>query len=484
MDAAPDRTRSTLRIAVLAGAGVMVSVMQTLVVPLVPQLPQLLHTSSANASWVVTVTLLTAAVVTPVFGRLGDMFGKRRMMLVSITGVAVGSLVCGLASSLPLMVLGRTLQGTGMGLIPLGISLMRDVVPANRLGTAVAVMSSSLGVGSALGVPAASALAQVFGWHAVFWVSFGLAAVVGVLIFALVPETDVRVHGRLDPAGMVGLSLGLVGYLLAVSKGAEWGWTSATTLGMFGLSTVAFLVWARWELRCASPMVDLRVSARRPVLATNLTGILIGLAMYAQNLLAPRLLQLPAETGYGLHMSLLRSAFWTMPSGLGMIVLSQVAGRLIAARGARLTLITGCIVCACAHLVAQVVIGNVFGVLLFNLTMSAGTAFALASMPSLIMDAVDETQTAAANALNSLSRSLGTSTASAIIGAVLGQLTTVVHGEVFPSLAGVRLTLLIGAASGLVAAAAATFLPRLRRTGVLLVGEGEADVAGCVAAGA
>ena len=150
-------SRTNVIVGVLAAAGIMVSVMQTLVVPLIPDLPQLLHTSASNASWAITATLLGGAVATPVVGRLGDLYGKRRMLLVSTVLLVVGSLVCAPADSLAPVVIGRALQGFGMGVIPLGISIMRDVLPPERLGSAMAVMSSSLGVGGALGLPISAA---------------------------------------------------------------------------------------------------------------------------------------------------------------------------------------------------------------------------------------------------------------------------------------------------------------------------------------
>ncbi|WP_243770286.1 MFS transporter [Amycolatopsis acidicola] len=447
-------------IGVLAGAGIMVSLMQTLVVPLVPSLPRLLHTTSAGASWVVTATLLTAAVTTPVLGRLGDMFGKRRIMLACAGSVAVGSVVCALSSTLAPVIIGRALQGAGIALIPLGISLMRDVVPGDRLGSGLAFMSSSLGVGGALGLPASAAIAEAFGWHALFWTAAGLAAVFALLIRSVVPESSVQVPGRIDVVGVLGLAAGLAAYLLGVSKGGEWGWGSATTLSMFAIAVVVLLAWGWWELRVQSPVLDLRTSARRPVLFTNLTGVGVGLAMYAMNLLSPQLLQLPEETGYGLHFGLLEAGLWMVPAGLVMMALSQVAARMTAARGAKFSLLTGIGIIAAGNALAQAVLGHAWGVLLFTVSVSAGVAFAYAAMPTLIMQSVDPTQTAAANGLNTLSRSLGTSTASAIIGAVLGQLTVTIGGVGYPSETGVRVTLAIGVGAALLAFAVGSLIPR------------------------
>ena len=178
----PATRRGGLIVAVLAGAGIVVSLMQTLLVPILPELPSLLHTSEANASWAVTATLLSAAVATPVFGRLGDMYGKRRILLASTAFMVAGSLVCALSSSLLPMIAGRALQGLSAAVIPVGISVMRDQLPVQKLSSSVALMSASLGVGGALGLPAAALIAEHANWHMLFWVSVVLGVVAAVLV--------------------------------------------------------------------------------------------------------------------------------------------------------------------------------------------------------------------------------------------------------------------------------------------------------------
>src|SRR5689334_22301913 len=231
--------------------------MQTLVIPLIPALPGLLHASAADATWAITATLLAGAVATPTMGRLGDMYGKRRMLLISLGALVAGSTIGALSDSLVPMVAGRTLQGLAAGVIPLGISIMRDELPAERLGSATALMSASLAVGGALGLPAAALLAENADWHALFWTAAGLGVVVTALVVTCVPESPVRTGGRFDVPGAAGLSVALVCLLLAISKGADWGWGSMATLSLFAAAVVVLLLWGRWELRTARPLVDL-----------------------------------------------------------------------------------------------------------------------------------------------------------------------------------------------------------------------------------
>ncbi|HEV2529683.1 MAG TPA: MFS transporter [Thermomicrobiales bacterium] len=258
---APGASSPNLIVAILALAGISVALMQTLVIPIIPQLPSLLRSSASDAAWAITATLLAGAVATPLAGRLGDMIGKRPVLLASLALMVLGSVVCGLSDSLVPMVTGRVLQGLAAGVIPLGISLMRDVLPAERLGTSIALMSASLGVGGALGLPAAAVIAQNLDWHALFWVSAGLGAVVLALVAFLIPASPNRTGGRLDIVGAVGLSATLISLLLAVSKGADWGWTSGLTVGLLVAAVV--LAWPGARGSCG-PLSRWSISGSRP----------------------------------------------------------------------------------------------------------------------------------------------------------------------------------------------------------------------------
>src|SRR5690606_357394 len=217
------------------------SFMFTLVVPLQAELPELLHSSREDTSWVVTITLLVAAVATPISGRMGDMYGKRRVAVVLLALLTIGSLVAALSGSIVGVIIGRGLQGGVTGVVPLGIAIMRDILPPERLGTSVALMSATMGVGGALGMPLAAYLALNADWHSLFWLAAGLGVIGLVLIFFFVPEDVLLSPGRLDVLGALGLAAGLTGLLLYVSRGAEWGWTSPIGLSLV-IGGVAVLV--------------------------------------------------------------------------------------------------------------------------------------------------------------------------------------------------------------------------------------------------
>ncbi|MFD3972471.1 MFS transporter [Streptomyces cyaneofuscatus] len=453
-------------VGILAFAGIVAALTQTLVVPLIAQLPTLFDTSASNASWVITATLLAAAVSTPVAGRLGDLYGKRRMLLVSLVPLILGSVVCALSSAVIPMIAGRALQGLGMGVVPLGISLLRDVVPAEKLGPSIAIMSASMGVGGALGLPFAAAIAENTSWRVLFWVVAVLALAVGALITALVPadrpaDRPASARGRFDVPGALGLGAALIALLLAVSKGADWGWGSATTLTLFAAALVLLPAWGWWELRLSDPLVDLRVTARPQVLMTNTASVLVGFAMYAQSLVVPQLLQLPEATGYGLGRSMLAMGLWMAPAGLMMMAMSPVGAKLSAAKGPKVTLAVGSLLIAAGYGLSVPLIGSgsPWSLLIVTLVCNSGVGFAYGAMPALIMSAVPQSETASANSFNALMRSIGTSFAAAVIGVVLARMTTDFGGFPLPSQDGFRVAMLIGCGVGLAAAVVAALIP-------------------------
>ncbi len=451
--------RTSALVPVLAMGGITVSLQQTTVIPLVPQFPRLLDAAPADATWVVTSTLLAAAVATPVVGRLADMFGKRRMLLVCVAVLVAGSVVAALSYSLVPMVIGRALQGLAVGVIPLGISLMRDHLPPERLGSATALMSASLGVGGALGLPLAALVAQNADWHWLFWGSAALGAIVLVAVLVIVPESPQRTGGRFDVLGALLLSVALVCLLLTVSKGNSWGWGSGTTLGLLAGFVVALLLFGLWELRIREPLVDLRVTRRRQVLLTNVASIVMGFSMFAMSLVFPQLLQLPEVTGYGLGQSILVAGLVLAPGGLCMMAMSPVSARITAGSGPRTTLMAGAVVVAAGYLIGAAFHASVWQLVITSIVISSGIGLAYGAMPSLVMAAVPVTQTAAANSLNNLMRAVGTSTASAVAGVLLASLTTSVAGMTVPSESAFVVVMGLGAGAAVVALVVTAFIP-------------------------
>ncbi|NBE56017.1 MFS transporter [Streptomyces boluensis] len=468
-------SRRTGVVPVLAFTGIVVAVMQTLLVPIIKDLPELLDTTPSDATWVLTATLLAGAVSTPIMGRLGDLAGKRRMLLASLAVMVVGSLICGFTDNLLVMIAGRALQGFAMGAIPLGIGLMRDMLPPEKLGSAMALMSSSIGVGGGLALPLAALVAQHADWHALFFGAAGIGVVAIALTLAVVPESPLRAPGRFDLAGALGLSLGLVLLLLPITKGSDWGWGSGTTLTLFAAAVVVLVAWGVMELRREAPLVDLRTSARREVLLTNLASIMVGVAFYAISLVLPQLLQLPTATGYGLGQSMVVAGLCVAPLGLTMMLTAPVYARLSARFGPKVTLILGMLIIAVGYGAGLGLMNAAWQTVVISVVIGAGIGLAYSSLPALIIGAVDPSETGAANGLNTLMRSIGTSVSSAVIGMVLANTADHVGGVAIPTMHGFRIAFLIATGAVAVGVLLAVFLPGRRPAALQLRASSEED---------
>ncbi|WP_255517911.1 MFS transporter [Kribbella sp. VKM Ac-2566] len=447
-------------LAALAFCGVLVSISQTIVVPLLPELPAITHSPPSDVSWLITVTLLTGAVFTPLLGRAGDMYGKRRVLLIALASMVIGSLLCASSSNLSVLIVGRAFQGAAVAVVPLGISILRDELPPRRVIPSIAIMSSTLGIGAAFGIPAATLVVEYANWHTMFWINLGLGVLDIVLVLLIVPESAIRTRGRFDILGAVGLSAFLVCLLLAVSKSSAW---STTTI--VGLSAAAILMvplWGWYELRTKSPLVDLRVSARPAVLFTNLGALLIGFAFYANSLSTAQLVQEPTWTGYGLGESIVVSGLCLLPGGVAMVLLSPVSARISSARGPRFTLAIASVLMAAGYVVRLFTSSNVAGIVIGATVVSAGTAVAYSALPALIMHAVPVTETAAANGLNTLMRTIGQAICSTIVASVLAGVTISSGGRVAPALSAYLIVFVIAGISALVAAGLVMFIPARR----------------------
>ncbi|HWI30415.1 MAG TPA: MFS transporter [Microbacterium sp.] len=449
-------------VAVLAFAGLASSFMFTLVVPIQAQLPELLHASREDTAWVVTATLLAAAIITPIAGRLGDMYGKRRIVLVLLALLVIGSVIAAFSVTLLGVIVGRALQGAVTGVVPLGIAILRDVLHSRNVNSAIALISATLGVGGALGLPISALVTEYADWHILFWLAAGLGAVCFGLVLWIVPVSVLRTPGGFDFVGAAGLAVGLTGILLAISRGNQWGWLSLPTLALGLGGLLVLLVWGWYELRIAEPLLDLRVAARRAVLLTNLASIGMGFALFASNVVFPQILELPVETGAGFGLSLIAASFVIMPAGLVMMVLSPVSGRLSRVVGPRILLIMGAVALVAAYAFVLVLGSEVWHIFVSNLLIGVGIGFGFAAMPMLIMRSVPQSETGASNGLNALFRSLGTSTAAAVMGAVLASSSTIEAGVQIPSAAGFQLTYLLGGGGALLALLLALFIPTHR----------------------
>jgi MFS family permease len=451
--------RARVQLLVVGTGALLVSLSQSVLVPVLAILPQRLHTSTSNVEWLLTSTFLVGAVAVPLFGRLGDMFGKRRLLLVALATLAVGSLLDALTSNVALLIVGRAIQGASLAAIPLGISLLSSLLPRERVRSAIALISAMLGVGGALGLPLAGLVAERSNFHVLFWITAIGGALSLIATVAIVPVDTARAGGRVDIPGAVLMAAALVALLLPLAEGGSWGWTSVRTLGLLAAAVILFAAFVVLERRVSQPLVDLKATSRRPIVLTNLASLLFGFALFASLIGTASFVQAPAIAGYGFGSSIVVAGLTLLPSGLLMLLFAPVAARLIGSIGANRTLSLGAVIVAAGWLERIFATGSLWEVIVGAAIIGVGVGIGYAAMPALINANTPCAELAAANGLNSLARSLGSSLASAIGGSLLTLSVVVVGGAALPSLAAYRSLFATCAAVAVLAAVAALFVP-------------------------
>lgn len=450
-------------LSVIAICGVIVALTQTLLVPVLGAIQADLGSTTAGTQWLLTSTLLAAAVAVPVFGRLGDLYGKRLMLIVAAGSLTVGSAICALTSDLAVMIVGRAITGFSAAAIPLGISLIGTILPKERAGTGIALVSATLGIGGALGLPMAALIAEQADYHVLFWVCVGggLIAVLGMLL--AVAEPGGKAVGRFDVGGSVLLGATLVCLLLPLSQANAWGWGDPRTLGLLAAAIAGLVVFVLVERRVRSPLIDVVANAQPALLLTNVASICVGFALFASLIGTASYVQAPPESGYGFGSSVLEGGLAMLPSGVMMLLLSPVSARLTARHGPKITLALGASIVALGFLFRIVFVDSYFEILLGTTIAGAGTGIAYAAMPSLILLGAKQSQLAAANGLNALCRTVGSSLASAIGGTLLASMTISLGGHDLPSLGAYRTLFAICAGAALLGALIALVIPAAKR---------------------
>ena len=452
----PHPTRSLL---ILSLAALAFALGQTTLIPALTELQRELGTDAAGVAWTLTGYLVAAAVFTPIAGRLGDMFGKRRMLVVSLGCFVAGSVVSAVGSSLEVIVAGRVLQGVGGGIFPLCFGIIRDEFPPERVARSIGFISAIAGIGGGAGLVLGGVIIDSTSYHVIFVVGavMGLVALVAIELF--VPESPNRAPGRVDVRGAVVLALGLVLLLVAVSQANSWGWGSARVLGMIAAGLAVLTGFAALQRRTAEPLADLDTLARPPVLVTNLATLLVGFGMFGSFFLVPQLAQLPESSG-GFGLDALGAGLLLLPSSVLMLLIGPLSGVMATKWGPKVPLAVGSFVSAGGLALLGLEHGTEALVVAGAAVMGIGIGFAFAAMPNLIVSAVPQRRTGEATGFNALVRSVGSSLGTQVTAAVLAG--SAVAGSAIPSDDGFTQGFLVGAGVALIAGIAACCIPAPR----------------------
>jgi len=417
------RTHYNLTFAILAISGIAYALMQSLVAPALRTIQVDLHTTTTAAAWVFTGYLLSASIATPILGRMGDMFGKKRMLVITLALVAAGTLVCAFATSIGVLIVGRVVQGAGGAIFPLAFAIIRDEFPRERVATGIALISAILGVGGGAGIVLSGPITDNLSYHWLFWLPLVPIVVAAVAAEVVIPESPVRAPGRLDWAGGTLLSAWLVALLVGVSEGPSWGWGSARVLGLIALAFAILVAWVRVEQDSASPLVDMRMMRLHAVWTTNLTGLLLGFGMYASFVLIPEFVELPRSSGTGFGASVTGAGLFLLPATAAMLAVGPLSGRLSSTVGSKVPLLLGTALTAVSYAALAAAHARSFEIYVATAVMGAGIGFAFGAMANLIVESVRPEETGVATGMNTIVRTIGGSLGSQISATIVATAT-------------------------------------------------------------
>lgn len=467
---AKEHPRQSYRVtlALLTVAGISFAVMQTLVVPALPFFQREFDTSAAWVTWIATGFLLSSSVLTPILGKLGDAYGKKRMLVMSLGIFGLASLGAAAAWSLSSLVFWRVLQGAGAAVFPLSFGIIRDEFPPEKVGMGIGTVSSVFGAGGGIGLVLSGVIIEHLTWHWLFIIGAVPVLASTVLLWRYVPESPVKTPTRPDYLGGATLSIALATLLIAISEGTEWGWTSLGVLGLLAASAAAFAAWAAIERRVPEPLVDLATFTRREMAATNLTTLIVGFAMFSTFILLPNFVGIPrglpedvgAQLGYGFGASPVEVGLFFVPSSIAMMVAGPLAGMLGTRYGRVLplrlgigSLVLSLTLLAAAH-------GDSWTIYVWMVFMGLGLAFCFASLGTLVIDHSEPGETGVASGMNTIMRTIGAALGSQVAAAVIS--ATTLSGTEIPLESGFTLAFSISAVAALVALAPTLLLTRRR----------------------
>ncbi|MGA2453434.1 MAG: MFS transporter [Solirubrobacteraceae bacterium] len=461
-----ERTHPTLILAVLSLGGVAYAMLSSSVVPALPTMEHALHTNETGIAWLLTAYLLSASVGTAILGRLGDMYGKERLLLVTLVILAAGTLLAAVSSSLVVIIVARFIQGASGGIFPLAFGIVRDEFPHEKVAGSIGLLSAILGVGAGIGIVLSGVIVEHLNYHWLFWIPLIAIVLAAIATWRYIPESPIRVPGRINWLAATLMTVGLSTVLIAVSETTTWGWGSARTLGLILVGLAVSAVWIAVEARSDHPLVDMTMMRIRGVWTTNLAAFLLGAGMYASFIVFPQFAQLPKSTGFGFGASVVVSGLYLLPSTVGMTILGLFAGRISARFGSRSALLAGTAFTTAAFALLALEHGHPYDLLIAAALLGVGIGLAFAALGNLIVQAVSNHQTGVASGMNTVMRTLG--------GALGGQLSAtfiagnVAHGE--PTVTGFTDTFLMATGFLLVCLLAGALVPKAHAAAVRVGG--------------
>ncbi|MGW3471268.1 MFS transporter [Saccharopolyspora sp. NPDC000995] len=403
-------------LAALALAVLSFALTQGAAVPALPPIATQFGISLSAATWALSGNLAVAGICLPLLGRLGDIHGRRPVLLFALALVVLGGIFAGTIDEFGIVLLGRVIQGAGGGVFSLCFGLAREVLPARERARGVGILASFTGIGGALGLPVGGALIDASSYQCLFLTTAALSALALLGVLACLPRAGARSPSRLDLPGMAALTAVVTFSVLALGRAGDSGWRDPLTLGLAGAAVVALAALAWAEHRAPAPFLDIRTARIVRVALTNLVTFLVGAGNFAVMVIVTEYAQ---AGGAGLGVSATRAGLLLVPGSLLMVGVGVVSGRVTRRLGHGLFLLGGTATTTAGLASLTVWHSTQPEVALGVLVAFAGVAAAQAAVSNLIIDAVPAARTGEASGLNGLFRVVGAATGAQLAVAAL-----------------------------------------------------------------
>lgn len=377
--------------------------------------------NTPDIGWVVTILGLVGVVSLPIIGKLGDIYGKKRMLMVVAGIFSIGTLTCALAPTFPILLLGRALEAASVGMTPLAYGLIRDVFPRRMIPVALSAVSTGIGFNGIAGPLIGGYLSTEFGYRAIFWFLLAYVAVIAPAVYFTAPESPLRLSHQLDWVGAGLLGGGSLLLMLSINQGRSWGWDSPKTLIAFAVSAVLSAVFVLYELHTTQPLIDMRVLWARAMRSTMLASLLGSFAIGGYAFALPLMLMTPRVDGisYGFGLTAFAFALWTLPHGILAMASGPLAGLLARSSGPRASLIVAMTAIMISLSLLAFVHDQQWQIITLVAIFGVGQGFFYAASANLVVEAVPPSQTGANAGVLGSSNSLGAAFGVTILSAIL-----------------------------------------------------------------
>jgi EmrB/QacA subfamily drug resistance transporter len=400
----------------------MVMLDNTVVNVALPSIQSDLHASTAGLEWTVNAYMLAFGVLLVTGGRLGDIFGRRRIFLFGVVLFAASSAFIGFSQSQAWLIGGRAIQGVGAALMmPATLSIITNAFPPHERGKAIGTWAGVSALALAIGPVVGGLLVEHVSWQSIFFINLPVAAgAIAVTLFATHESRDETVVPKIDIAGVTTITIGVTALTLALVQAPSWGWGSPRLLALCGLAAAGLAAFAYVERRAPVPMVDFSFFRSRTFLGANVVAFIVSFAMLGMFFFLSLYLQ------QVLKYSPLEAGVRFLPITLMVIVVAPIAGRLTDRIGPR-PLMTGGLLLVASSLLWQsfLRVDSGFDFLLGGfIVMGIGISLVMAPMSTAAMNAVDQSKAGVASGILSMSRMVGGTFGVAVLGTFISQTTT------------------------------------------------------------